>query len=72
MAKVLCVLYDDPVGGYPKSYARDGIPKIEIIPGGRRRRRPGRSTLRRASFWAPSQADWDCANSWRIWVTHSS
>lgn len=34
MAKVLCVLYDDPVGGYPKSYARDGIPKIETYPGG--------------------------------------
>jgi formate dehydrogenase len=29
MAKVLCVLYDDPVDGYPRSYARDGIPKIE-------------------------------------------
>ena len=29
MAKVLCVLYDDPVDGYPRSYAREGIPKIE-------------------------------------------
>jgi formate dehydrogenase len=29
MANVLCVLYDDPVGGYPPSYARDEIPKIE-------------------------------------------
>ena len=27
MAKILCVLYDDPIGGYPKSYARDGIPE---------------------------------------------
>ena len=26
MAKVLCVLYDDPVTGYPRAYARDGIP----------------------------------------------
>src|SRR6516225_1275980 len=34
MAKVLCVLYDDPVGGYPPSYARDAIPKIEHYPGG--------------------------------------
>ncbi len=34
MAKVLCVLYDDPVEGYPKSYARDGIPKIDHYPGG--------------------------------------
>lgn len=28
MAKVLCALYDDPVDGYPKAYARDGIPTI--------------------------------------------
>jgi len=34
MAKVLCVLYDDPVSGHPKSYARDGIPKVERYPGG--------------------------------------
>jgi len=29
MAKFLCVLYDDPVDGYPPSYARNDIPKIE-------------------------------------------
>jgi formate dehydrogenase len=34
MAKVLCVLYDDPVTGYPKSYARDNIPAIKMYPGG--------------------------------------
>lgn len=34
MAKVLCVLYDDPVDGQPKSYARDGIPKLDKYPGG--------------------------------------
>ena len=34
MAKVVCVLYDDPVTGYPKSYARDDIPKLERYPGG--------------------------------------
>ncbi len=28
MAKVLCVLYDDPVDGYPPAYARDGVPEI--------------------------------------------
>ncbi len=27
--KVLCVLYDDPVGGYPPAYARSDIPNIE-------------------------------------------
>ena len=34
MATVLCVLYDDPVDGYPPKYARDDIPKIERYPGG--------------------------------------
>jgi formate dehydrogenase len=34
MAKIICVLYDDPVDGYPKSYARDGLPKIDRYPGG--------------------------------------
>ena len=34
MAKVLCVLYDDPVTGYPKSYPRDDLPKLERYPGG--------------------------------------
>jgi formate dehydrogenase len=29
MAKVLCVLYDDPTGGYPPAYARDDVPGIE-------------------------------------------
>jgi formate dehydrogenase len=34
MAKILCVLYDDPVDGYPKSYARTSIPKLDRYPGG--------------------------------------
>ena len=34
MAKILCVLYDDPVDGYPPSYARDDIPAIERYPDG--------------------------------------
>ena len=34
MAKVVCVLYDDPVGGYPRSYARDDIPRLERYPDG--------------------------------------
>jgi len=29
MAKILCVLYDDPVDGYPTSYPRDDVPRIE-------------------------------------------
>lgn len=34
MAKVLCILYDDPVTGYPKSYARDDVPVIKTYPDG--------------------------------------
>jgi formate dehydrogenase len=34
MAKVLCVLYDDPVDGYPTEYARDGVPEIDSYPDG--------------------------------------
>ncbi len=34
MAKVVCVLYDDPVDGQPTSYARDDLPTIERYPDG--------------------------------------
>ncbi len=34
MAKVLCVLYDDPVDGYPPTYARDSIPDVPSYPNG--------------------------------------
>ena len=34
MANILCVLYDDPVSGYPPLYARDDIPQVERYPDG--------------------------------------
>jgi formate dehydrogenase len=34
MAKILMVLYPDPVDGYPPEYARDSIPRIERYPNG--------------------------------------
>jgi formate dehydrogenase len=34
MAKILCVLYPDPVDGPPVSYPRDGIPRISTYPNG--------------------------------------
>ncbi|MEU1200016.1 NAD-dependent formate dehydrogenase [Streptomyces sp. NPDC005813] len=34
MAKILAVLYPDPVDGYPPDYARDEIPAITGYPGG--------------------------------------
>ena len=32
--KILCVLYGDPIDGYPTSYPRDDLPKIEHYPDG--------------------------------------
>jgi formate dehydrogenase len=34
MAKILCVLYEDPVDGYPTTYARDDLPELHGYPGG--------------------------------------
>ncbi|MFE0171328.1 NAD-dependent formate dehydrogenase [Streptomyces sp. NPDC059002] len=34
MAKVLCVLYDDPTDGYPTACARDDLPRIDSYPDG--------------------------------------
>ncbi|MGA6161470.1 NAD-dependent formate dehydrogenase [Amycolatopsis magusensis] len=41
MAKVLCVLYDDPSGGRPRTYARDDLPRLDGYPGGQRLPTPG-------------------------------
>jgi formate dehydrogenase len=34
VAKIVCVLYDDPVSGMPKEYARDNLPEITRYPDG--------------------------------------
>src|SRR5690349_8418787 len=34
MAKVVCVLYDDPVDGYPENFPRDGLPHLDEYPDG--------------------------------------
>jgi formate dehydrogenase len=34
MAEIIVVLYDDPVDGYPQTYARDDIPEIKSYPNG--------------------------------------
>jgi formate dehydrogenase len=34
MAKVVCVLYQDPVDGYPTTYPRDAIPALDTYPDG--------------------------------------
>ena len=32
--KILCVLYDDPKGGMPKSYPLSSLPKLDKYPDG--------------------------------------
>src|SRR3990167_7604721 len=34
MAKIICVLYDDPITGYPTTYPRDDIPQLKEYPDG--------------------------------------
>lgn len=34
MAKILCVLYDDPVTGFPQTYPRDSLPPLKAYPNG--------------------------------------
>lgn len=34
MAKIICVLYDDPITGQPETYARDDLPHLERYPDG--------------------------------------
>lgn len=34
MANILCVLYDDPITGYPSQYPRDNIPSLTSYPNG--------------------------------------
>lgn len=63
MAKILCVLYDDPVTGYPKSYARDSIPVIKTYPGGQTLPTPKAIDFKPGSCWVVCQVNWDYANS---------
>ena len=73
MAKVLCVLYDDPVDGYPTTYARDDIPKLERYPGGQTLPTPEGDRLQaRASCSAASRASSGCASSSRAPATRWS
>jgi formate dehydrogenase len=36
MAKILLVLYNDPIDGYPPKYARDNIPVLDGYPDGQK------------------------------------
>ncbi len=66
MAKILCVLYDDPVDGYPPNYPRDDVPEIERYPDGQTTPTPEGARLHaRVSCSAASRASSDCASSSR-------
>ena len=71
VAKVLCVLYDDPADGYPPAYARDGIPKIDSYYDGSSTPTPRRSTSRRENRSGASPASSGCAASSRSAGTSS-
>ncbi len=62
MAKILCVLYNDPVTGYPKNYALNTIPKIDHYPGGQTAPTPNISTSPQAPCSAASPANSASAN----------
>jgi formate dehydrogenase len=46
MSKILCVLYPDPINGYPTKYARDDIPRLDRYPGGQQLPTPRRIDFR--------------------------
>jgi formate dehydrogenase len=58
MAKIIVVLYDDPVDGYPKTYARDDIPEIKSYPNGQTALPRKRSTSSRVNSLEAFPARW--------------
>ena len=72
MSKVVCVLYPDPVDGYPTSYARDdaaedrrNIPTVRAFP----RRKRSTSSPARCSAASPASSAY--ASFSKVRVTHS-
>jgi formate dehydrogenase len=63
MAKVLCVLYDDPVDGCPPSYARDGIPRVERYPDGQTVPSPSGIDFTPGELLGACPVSWDCGPS---------
>jgi formate dehydrogenase len=64
MAKVLCVLYTDPVGGYSASYARDEIPQMLLLPGRADHTDPACHRLHPGELLGSVSGSWACAASW--------
>ena len=62
MSKIVCVLYDDPVDGYPKSYARDDLPKLTGYPDGQTLPSPKKIDFIPVSCSAACPASLGCAS----------
>lgn len=72
MAKVLCVLYDDPVKGYPPDYARGEVPAIEGYHDGQTTPSPEGLGFTPVSCWAACPGSWGFGRSSRRAATASS
>ena len=64
MAKIICVLYDDPIAAYPKSYARDDVAQPEHYPDGQTLPTPKGIDFKPAPYWAACPENWVCVNIW--------
>jgi hypothetical protein len=69
MAKVVCVLYDDPVDGYPKTYPRDGLPHLDRYPDGAIAAHTVGSTSHRDRCWAASPVSSAFSATWKASAT---
>lgn len=67
MTKVLCVLYDDPVDGYPQSYARSDLPTLERYPGGQTLPAPKAIDFRPGELLGSVSGELGLRNSSRAW-----
>ena len=72
MAKILCVLYDDPIGGMPASYPRDDLPQLGRYPDGQSLPTPTPSISSRANCSAACRASLAFANISKAMATHWS
>ena len=72
MAKILCVLYEDPVDGFPTTYPRDTIPRIESYPSGQTVPPPMTSTSFPGTSSGACPANWDYDRTSRGSATPSS
>lgn len=65
MAKVLAVLFPDPVDGHPQEYPRPDIPRSLSIRVGKVLRRRVELIFLRVSCWEMFRENWDCGIIWK-------